>query len=213
MSRAIPSLLLSTVLCSLQAQAAITFIPHVSGGEKRDWAFEFGVAYITENGVDDLLSGDASLGRGPAGGEIYAFTASRRLGELEWTVGNWTFRPQLELPVTLELVDENGRDPFLDINVSFNVRWVDFPWNEFVSTTFSMGVGLSYSHNVYLMDIERYPNEDRSHLKFNWPIALTFAHPEHPEHQAMVFLLHQSGGRIFDTGGVNSLGFGYRFDF
>ena len=201
------------MICILPAQAAITFIPHESGGEKRDWAFEFGVASITKNSINELTTGQAALGRGPAGGEIYAFTASRRLGELEWTIGGHTFRPQLELPFTLEMVDENGRDPFLDFNLSFNVRWVDFPWNEHVATTFSMGVGLSYSHHVYLMDIERHPDDDRSHLKFNWPIALTFANPDHPEHQAMFFILHQSGGHIFDKGGVNSLGFGYRFDF
>jgi len=213
MIRKFTVVLASAFISMLSAPGAITFIPHQSGGEKRDWSFEFGVAFITENCIDDFLAGRAALGRGPAGGEIYALTASRRLGELEWKVGGHTFRPQLELPFTLEIVDENGRSPFLDYNLSFNVRWVDFPWNDYLYTTFSMGVGLSYSEKVYLMDIERHPNDDRSHLKFNWPIALTFAHPQYREHQAMFFILHQSGGRMFDKGGVNSVGFGYRFDF
>jgi hypothetical protein len=50
-------------------------------------------------------------------------------------------------------------------------------------------------------------------LKFNWPIQMTFALPEFPEHQLMIFIAHQSGGHIFDEGGVNSLGVGYRRDF
>lgn len=206
-----------TSLClaatALPVSAALTFIPHESGGDKSDWTFELGLAFITENNVEDFTSGRYSIGRDDAGGEIYVLTASRRLGELEWTIGNNTFRPQLELPLTLEIVDENSRSPFLDFNVSFNVRWVDFPWNCHLHTTLSMGLGLSYSEKVYLMDIQRHPDRDRSHLKFNWPIALTFANPDDPTHQVMFFILHQSGGRIMDRGGVNSVGFGYRRDF
>lgn len=202
-----------SAICALPAMAAITFIPHESGGEKRDWAFEVGVAFITENNIEDFAEGRYAIARDAAGGEIYALTASRRLGELEWKLGGHTFRPQIELPLTLEIVDENARKPFLDYNISLNVRWVDFPWNDRVRTTFSMGLGLSYSEKVYLMDIERHPGKRRSHLKFNWPIALTFASPDHPAHQGMLFILHQSGGRIFDKGGVNSVGLGYRLDF
>lgn len=204
---------IAMLACSPAADAAITFIPHGPGGGKRDWAFEIGLAFITENNIQDFSEGRFSVARGAAGGEILMLTASRRLGELEWKIGGNTFRPQLELPITLEIVNERGRDAFLDYNASFNVRWVDFPWNHLVRTTFSMGLGLSYSEKVYLMDIQRHPARDRSHLKFNWPISLTFAHPDFPEHQLMLLILHQSGGHIFDEGGVNSFGFGYRRDF
>lgn len=213
MRRLLPFLLFSYTAPLLPATGSVTFIPHQSGGDKRDWAFELGVAFITTNCVDDFLAGDFNIGSGPAGGEIFVLTASRRLGHLEWNIGNCTFRPELELPFTLEIVDENSRSPFLDYNVSFNVRWVDFPWNDYVSTTFSMGLGLSYSDKVYLMDIQRHPNKDRSHLKFNWPIAITFASPSRPDLQTVIFLLHQSGGRTFDKGGVNSLGIGFRRGF
>ncbi len=201
------------MFAALPARASITFIPHESGGDRRDWAFEIGVAFITSNNIDDFLNARYNVNSGPAGGEVYVFTASRRLGELEWNIGDHTFRPQLELPFTLEIFDENSRAPFPDLNVSFNVRWVDFPWSEHLHTTFSMGIGLSYSHKVPLMDIQRHPDDSRSRLKFNWPISLTFGLPEHPEHQAMLFLLHQSGGHVFDRGGINSVGVGYRFDF
>lgn len=213
MKRHLYALFSALAATTLPLDAAITFIPHESGGETRDWSFEIGVAFITENNIDDFSRGRAAVERGDAGGKIYALTASRRLGEFVWTFGDNTFRPQLELPLTLEIVDENARRPFLDYNASVNLRWVDFPWNDFVSTSFSMGLGLSYSEKIYLMDIQRHPDEDRSHLKFNWPIALTFANPRHPEHQLTLFILHQSGGHIFDQGGVNSLGIGYRRGF
>ncbi len=181
--------------------------------DRRLWAFEFGVAFITENNIEDIIDGEFSYGDGESGGEIYSLTVSRFLSELEWKVGDRVFRPRMEMPLTLEIFDENGRGPFPDANASFLVRWVDFPWDGLVDTTFGMGVGLSYSAKVPLMDKERHEDERRSNLKFNWPIQLTFAAPSHPEHQLVVFLSHQSGGHIFDRGGMNSLGFGYRRGF
>jgi hypothetical protein len=34
-----------------------------------------------------------------------------------------------------------------------------------------------------------------------------------PRHQIVGFLDHQSGGTLFDRGGVDVLGLGYRFEF
>ena len=200
------------LLASL-ASAAITFHPHESGGDRKDWAFEAGVAFMTSNDIDEILTGDVNMADGPAGAEIYQLTAARRLGEFEWTLGDHVFRPQLELPLTLQIVDENGSSPFFNVKAGVTLRWVDFPWNDIVDTEFSMGLGLSYTEEIYLMDIQRHPGQDRSHVKFNWPIQLTFAHPDHPEHRLMLFIEHQSGGRIFDDGGFNGLGIGYRRDF
>jgi hypothetical protein len=64
-----------------------------------------------------------------------------------------------------------------------------------------------------VVDRERHPGQDRSHLKFDWPIQVTFALPRWPQHQLVLFVDHQSGGHIFDEGGVNSYGIGYRFEF
>lgn len=203
-------LMAMVLLSSPGISATICFIPHDSSDGRRDWAFDVGVAFITTNNIGDFALGRVNIADGPSGGEIYSFTASRRLGELKWEIGGHTFRPQLEMPLTLEVVDENSRSPFLDLNATVMIRWVDFPWNDYVKTSFAMGLGLSYSSKIYLMDIERHPDSNRSHLKFNWPIQLTLALPAHPDHQFMLFVAHQSGGHIFDDGGVNSIGLGYR---
>lgn len=195
------------------ANAAITFHPHEADCGRANWAFEAGVAFITNNNVEDYLAGQVDFESGPAGGQIYRLTAARRLGVFEWKIGDSVFRPQLEMPLSIEIVDENGRAPIFDLNAGITVRWVDFPWNDWVSTEFSMGVGLSFSEKVLLMDLQRHPGDDRSKWKFDWPIQLALALPDYPEHQLLLFLAHQSGGRIFDHGGVNSLGIGYRRGF
>lgn len=207
------ALIVIGLLSSQAGAATLCFIPHEPSEEGPNWDFELGIAFITTNSIDDFPTGSYNIADGSSSGQIYVLTASRRLGEFELVLGGCTFRPQLELPLTLEIVDENGRNPFLDYNASLMLRWVDFPWNASVKTTFAMGLGLSYSSKVYLMDVKRHPDEDRSHLKFNWPIQLSFSHPSYPDQALILFILHQSGGHVFDDGGVNSIGIGFRGSF
>lgn len=179
-----------------------------------DWSFEYGVAFITKNSIGDIFSGEIARETGDAGGELYQLTATKHLASLKWDLFGRSFTPQLELPLCLEIVDENARSPFLDYNASLQLRWVDFPWNETIKTSFGVGLGLSYSTKIYQMDYQRHPGEDRSHLKFNLPIHLAFALPEYPDQELLIYLAHQSGGfHIFDKGGVNSLGIGLRHRF
>ena len=167
---------------------------------------------ITQSDIGDFALGSVKQANGPAGGEVYSFTASRLLGELQWKIGGHTFTPQLEIPLTLEMVNENGSTVFPTYNASFAVRWIDFPWNKYVKTSFSMGIGLSYSQEIYQVDKDRHVGEDRSYLKFNWPIQLSLAHPRFERNQLTIFIAHHSGGHIFDVGGFNSLGVGYRHE-
>lgn len=216
MKKPMTSLILMLAAAGELWSATLCFEKHVeTSGGPRTWSYEFGIAMITPNNIENFVGFGDSVSRedGPAGGEIHTFTASRRLGQLVWNVGGHTFTPQVELPFTMEVVNENAGDPFLAFAGSLNVRWIDFPWNDYVKTTFSMGVGLNYSGQTYLIDEVKHPGNDRSHLKFNWPIQATFALPDHPDDQLMIFIIHHSGGRIFDHGGLNALGVGYRRDF
>lgn len=168
------SILLLPNPCS---DAAITFVAPTPEDDRGLWAFEAGCAFITNNKIQNIIFAPKNIHveSGNEGGEVYTFTASRRLGELHWEIGNSMFRPQMELPLTLEIVDEHDRESFLDYNAAFMMRWIDFPWNEYIETSFAMGVDLSYSSKVYLMDRATHPDDpDRSHLKIYWPLQWTF---------------------------------------
>lgn len=178
------------------------------------WTVEFGVAWMTDNCIDDFILGQANIEEGPAGAETYQITATKTLRELPFQLLGHEFRPLLELPLCLEFVDQNANDDFFVSNFAFQLRWVDFPWNHRLNTSFGAGLGLSYASRLYAMDRQRHPNEDRSHLKFNLPIFVSFALPEIPEHQVRFYIAHHSGGfGIFDEGGVNSLGVSYAYSF
>jgi len=209
MNAALLRLLILPLLCCKPVTAAIVLRSDVPD-PLRNWAFESGVAFITHDIIGNVLLGRTSIADGPGGGHVYLLTAAYRLAEPDWQFGNRSFKPLLELPLTLGVVDENARSPFLNYAASFQVRWRDFPWNEWVNTTVSMGLGLAYSDQIFRMDHETHPGRYRSHVKFNWPIELSMALPQFPQHQLTTFIMHESGGCIFDRGGINNVGFGYR---
>jgi hypothetical protein len=177
------------------------------------WSLQAGVAVITANTIDDLMKGSMTRAQGPSRGEIYLFGVSYTLRDLEIGVAGRTFHPQLELPVVIGVVDERGRSRFMDYNAGLTLRWTQFPWNEVLHTNVESGVGLSYTDKVLLIERERHPTRERSHLKFYWPIEVAFALPNYRQHQAVLFIHHQSGGHIFDRGGSNHLGVAYRHVF
>jgi hypothetical protein len=178
-----------------------------------NWSFEIGAAPITANVIEEILLGQYERARGAAGGMLYHLNVSYRIREFEWKIGERVFHPELEAPFTLVIADENRRSPFLVHNAGVRLRWTDFPWNRYIYTTAATGVGMTYSERIFTIERERHPGRYRSHVKFYWPLQVTLAHPHHRQHQLMVFIHHHSGGRIFDRGGVNALGVGYRHVF
>jgi hypothetical protein len=179
----------------------------------RDWSVQFGVSFISDSDVHEILGGDLDRAKGDGGGQIYSLMVNWTAYRFEIPFRERILKPQFEPYLTLALVDENSHSLFPDYKGGVGFRWVDFPWDRWVETTFFMGIGLSYSSRVYTIDRERHPGEERSHLKFDWPIQFTFAPPRWPQHQLVVFNDHISGGHVFDEGGVNSVGIGYRLEF
>lgn len=161
--------------------------------------------------MDRLLKPSGTFAGGDAGGRIWLTTLYYTLGTHRWTLAGRSWSPQSEVHLTLGVVDENARSPFLDYNAAVALRWNEFPWNDRVATSFATGIGFSYSERVFAMDRQRHPESRRTRWKFDWPLQVTLAHPQHRRHQLVLFNQHQSGGYIFDRGGVNSHGIGYRY--
>jgi hypothetical protein len=174
------------------------------------WSFQVGVAFITESTINDLLVGQPALARGDAEGQIYLLEGALKLTSFEPTIAGVRIELDLHLPVVLGLVDERGSHPFPQYSAGVMLQWKTFPWNRWLQTTFESAIGLTYSQQVLAVQRQRYPDRDRSHLEFYWPLQLTLALPRHPQHQLVLFNHHHSGGTLFHKGGANSLGVGYR---
>lgn len=191
----------------------IEWVPETVKEFRSKWAFEFGVGIIADTTPGDYLKLEYDGYDGKGRGLTYNFTVAYRIYEANWNVGRYGFQPELETPVMLTLVDQNVGGIVPDINLGLQARWKDFPWNRFVYTTLAIGGGFSYSFDVWEADYSRHPGDDRSRLKFWLPVQFTFAAPWYPNHQFTAFIDHASGGQIFDRGGIDAWGFGYRFQF
>lgn len=181
--------------------------------DQREWGVQMGVAFISESNIGQIFSGGLQPAQDDAGGEVYSFSLTWTAHRFEIPHRNGVFTPRVEPYLTLSVVHENRGSAFPDYNGGIGFRWVDFPWDRWVDTTVFMGLGLSYSSRVFLVDRERHPGQERSHIKFDWPLQLTLAIPRWPQHQLVLFNDHHSGGHIFDQGGVNNVGLGYRLEF
>lgn len=180
----------------------------------KNWAFEMGMAVLTEDDLGEIVTGHISTDRTTAGGEVYQITATRTIDSFPLYFGKNEIQTQLELPLCLEYVSQNDGDDFFTYNFALQVRVLTFPWNDIVKTSFAVGGGLSYSEQVYSNDRRFHEGKERSHIKFNLPVQLTFALPQRPDQELMLYLAHHSGGfGTFDVGGVNSVGMGVRWKF
>jgi hypothetical protein len=173
------------------------------------WSFQAGVGFITRSTIDELAKGEVAMARGDAAGRVYLFQASLKLAALEPRILGGRNELDIELPMVLGLVDEQV-DFFPQFSAGVTARWKTFPWNRWLATNFETGIGLTYSDQVFAIQRTRHPDRDQSRLEFYWPLQFTFAHPRHQQHQLVLFNHHHSGGRIFHTGGANTLGIGYR---
>lgn len=182
-------------------------------GEIDRWAFRGGVATVTWNRIGELLRGKFNRATGDAGGELYLLGASYTLADLRGNFPTNEFKPQLNAVGVLGLVNENRGSPFMDYNAGLTIRWRQFPWDHVLPTTLETGVGLSYTQRVMQVERIRLPDRKRSHLKYYWPIELGFSLRSARQHQIILFIHHQSGGRVFDVGGSNHVGVGYRYGF
>jgi len=177
------------------------------------WTLGFGIAAISDNDPMGVAVGSFKKADGDSGGWIYNINLGYVLKELNFSTDSNTYTPRLEIVSSLGLVDENNSDPFCNFNIVFAIRWIDFPWNRYLSTTIMTGGGLNYSEKIFKIDVEKHPDDHRSHLKFFWPVELTFAIPEFKQHSLVFFNHHLSGAHIMDKGGFDSFGVGYRYVF
>ncbi len=110
--------------------------------------------------------------------------------------------------------DPNGLiyefDPYL------NFRWKNFPWDKVITTTFSMGDGLSYATGTPLREQHDSTNNNAKHLLNFLVLEASFAVPKYPDFQLVTRINHRCGAwGLFGAGNLssNAIGVGIRYLF
>jgi len=114
--------------------------------------------------------------------------------ELAW------YRNMLSFEVEAMYAYHFDRETYSEFGGAVYARWHDFPWNQYLLTTFAVGLGPSYT-TIY-PELETQDNPDnRSRWLNQLNLEATFALPRYPSTSLMLRLQHRSG--VFGTfGGV-----------
>jgi hypothetical protein len=139
-----------------------------------------------------------------SGDDIFGLAGGRRL---------FWFRDQFSIDAELMYAYHPEREQYHEFGVAGYLRWHKFPWNDFVLTSFAVGIGPSYT--TILPQIEQDDNSDasQSRLLNQFNVELTLALPEYPRTELLGRIQHRSG--FFGTFGGSSefLTFGVRRHF
>jgi len=124
----------------------------------------------------------------------------------------WRYQDYISFEAEGQLGKFFGQEHQGQINGLVIARWLKFPWDKYVDTSFAVGDGLSY--NTEVSDVEKDDDEDAGRWLNYLMFELTLGLPQYPRWDFVYRVHHRSGvtGLIGD-GGSNypTIGFKYAF--
>jgi hypothetical protein len=180
--------------------AFVLFFPHTSEANE-EWA-------VTVYGASQLSGDIWSTFYSPDFETSYYFLAlavSRKI---------YSFSKHLDLELEGQGIKHMGGQHHWEFNGLIALRWLTFPWNNYIDTTLAIGDGLSYV--THTPEIEEEIHGKTSPLLNYLMLELTFALPKTPRWDLVLRLHHRSGiFGLFDgiEGASNALGIGLKYRF
>lgn len=111
----------------------------------------------------------------------------------------------------------NGKNEHViyEFDPSIQFRWANFPWNDYVNTSFMLAEGMSY--DTAIPSVEKKQKSNTKHLLNFMVVEVTAACPHHPRLQFVGRIHHRSGAYgLYQAGNTGSndltLGIRYLFD-
>lgn len=107
-----------------------------------------------------------------------------------------------------------GEQDHFEFNALLGLRWLPFPWDRYLETSFAVGAGLSYATDEPEIEVEKNGRTSRllGYLMFELAVAV----PQQPQWTLFARVHHRSGAYgLFDgvSGGSNVVGAGLRYAF
>jgi hypothetical protein len=145
--------------------------------------------------------------------EILTLSANYEQSYVGVAALSWQFfrlGEHIRLEVEGQVAKHVGAQPHWELNALVIGRWVTFPWNAYLDTTFAVGEGISYATEVPALEREEGASQWLNYLL----VEVTFALPKYPEWAIVGRIHHRSGlfGALAPNGSnVVAAGIKYRF--
>jgi len=167
----------------------------------KDWSITFYGARLT----GDTLASTLELSATYEDSYFLAAALSRKIGTLATYVDF-----EVEGNVVQHFVEQHHQE----FNVLLVGRWLPFPWDKYLDTSFAVGNGISYATKT--PEIEAREHDETSQFLNYLMFELALALPDVPQWNLVIRIHHRSGifGLINDVEGAsNAIGCGIRYNF
>lgn len=176
----------------------LSLVPGNAGAEDK-WFVNLYGAQLSEDALVESFTADY----------VDAYLVALALGK-----EIWNYKDALCLEAEGQIVKHWGKQEHMEFNALFALRWLRFPWDQVIDTSFAVGEGLSYATEDPVIEAEKMDNPSKllNYLMFEWALSV----PSHPDWHIIIRVHHRSGiYGLFNgvDGGSNAAGAGVRYDF
>ncbi len=124
----------------------------------------------------------------------------------------WRYEDFISFEVEGQLGKYFGQEHQGQINGLIIVRWLKFPWDKYVDTSFAVGDGLSY--NTRTSDVEKDDDEDAGRWLNYLMFEVTLGLPKYPRWDFVYRIHHRSSIRgLIGEGASNFVTAGFKYAF
>jgi hypothetical protein len=103
----------------------------------------------------------------------------------------WTYKDWLDIEAEGQILRHWGLQEHFEFNALVTFRWLPFPWDRYLDTSFAVGDGLSYATEDPELEIEE---SDKTSKLMNYLMCeLAFAVPRLPRWRVFIRFHHRSG--------------------
>ena len=178
-----------------------SFIPFTAADAERDWALTLYSGRLTDSGIGETATFNSKF----ENAYFIDLGLSRRL---------YTFRDYFNLEIEGQIAKHFGAQDQWEFNLVGYFRWLLFPWDEYLDTSFAAGTGLSWATSVPKIEAKNYDEAVRllGALMFEFAFSL----PRVPQWSLITGIHHRSGaGGVFSgvRGASNAWAMGIRYSF
>jgi hypothetical protein len=126
----------------------------------------------------------------------------------------YTFRDCFNIEIEGQIAKHLGDQDHWEFDLIGYFRWLPFPWDEYLDTSFAAGAGISYATSVPEIEVKNYDESARfiGALMFEFAFSL----PHIPQWGLIMGIHHRSGaGGVFNGvhGASNAWATGLRYRF
>jgi hypothetical protein len=179
----------------------LSLIPLAAEGAQKDWAITLYSGRLTDSRLSSTGIGDFNF----EDSYFVDLGLSRRL---------YTFRDYFNIEIEGQVAKHFGdQDNWEFCGIAY-FRWLLFPWNDSLNTSFAAGAGLSYATSIPAIEAKLYA--DTSQLLGALMFEFAFSLPQVPQWSLTTGIHHRSGaGGVFDgvSGASNAWVLGIRYSF